>query len=106
MQILCGTDIVHIPKIEKILRNEATMRRLFHPTEAKGDAAHLAGIIAAKEAFFKALGKVPDFLAVEVTYFPSGKPKITASPELKNKSCDISISHDGEYAIALAVIQP
>ena len=105
MPILCGVDIVHIPKTEKILRKDGTMQKFFHTREIKGDSRHLAGVIAAKEAFFKALGKVPDFLAIEVSYHASGKPKITAAPELaKYKSCDVSISHDGDYAIAFAVI--
>lgn len=106
MAVLCGVDIVQVPKMEKILRKEGALKQFLHQTEIKGDTEHLSGIIAAKEAFFKAIGKTPDFLAVEITHTPSGKPEIKAAPELCIfKSCDVSISHDGDYAIAFVVLQ-
>ena len=67
---------------------------------------HLAGIIAAKEAFFKALGKVPKFREVQIRHDPAGKPTLVVPPTLHTfSSCDVSISHDGDYAVAFVVLQ-
>jgi phosphopantetheine--protein transferase-like protein len=107
MAILCGTDIVHIPKVEGMLGNDAVLRRFFHASElSRSDAEHLAGILAAKEAFFKALGVLPRFQEVELLYEPSGRPKLVVSPEFKKfDSCDVSISHEKDYAIAMVVLE-
>ena len=58
------------------------------------------GIMSAKEAYFKALGtgiKRP-IRKVEILYTDKGKPYIA-----NDESCDLSISHDGEYAMAVVV---
>ena len=102
MPLRCGIDIVHIRKIERL--SPQSLSKFFSPGEVKGSAEHLAGVIAAKEAFFKALGIPPRFLEVEVIYEKSGRPKLKLSPELKAK-CDVSISHDGEYAVAVVVME-
>ena len=113
MAILCGVDIVYVPKIKRLIGKEATLQKFFHATElgsigskSGSDAQHLAGIIAAKEAFFKALGLVPKFNAVKVDYETSGRPKLIVSPEFRTyKDCDVSISHDKDYAIAFVVME-
>ena len=106
MVVICGVDIVYIPKIRKMIGNDALLKKFFHHKELSPDAQHLAGIIAAKEAFFKALGMVPKFDAIEIIYEASGRPKIKPALEFKSyKSCDVSISHDKDYAIALVVME-
>lgn len=102
-----GIDLVHLEKIKKVVNNEAAMKRLFHPSEALGSLEHLAGIIAVKEAFFKALGTLPQWLDIEVCYEPSGKPqlKYTSTLQKRIKEVDVSISHDNDYAIASVVLQ-
>ena len=108
MAILSGVDIVYIPKIEKILNNDNNLlKKFFHGSELTNrKPEHLAGIIAAKEAFFKALGMVPRFQDVELAYEGSGKPKLIVASEFQYfKSCDISISHDQDYAIALVILE-
>lgn len=105
MAILTGIDLVYIQDVKKMLGNDKLLRNFFHQSELQSDAQHLAGIIAAKEAFFKALGIVPKFLEIEIAYDPSGRPKIKASPQLKKyKSCDVSISHERNYAVAVVVM--
>lgn len=106
MSICTGIDMVYVPAVRKMLGNDRTLSRFFHQSELKNDAQHMAGIIAAKEAFFKALGIVPKFLEIEIAYDPSGRPKIKASPQLKKyKSCDLSISHERNYAVAVVVME-
>ena len=105
MGIRTGIDLVHVPAVRKMLGNEKLLRRFFHQTELKDDPHHMAGIIAAKEAFFKAIGIVPKFLEVEVAYDASGRPKIKPSPRFKAyKACDVSISHEKNYAVAVVVM--
>ena len=106
MAVICGVDIVYIPKIRKMIGDDALLKKFFHHKELSPDVQHLAGIIAIKEAFFKALGMVPKFDAIEIIYEASGRPKIKPAPEFKSyKSCDVSISHDKDYAIALVVME-
>ncbi|MBI3037216.1 4'-phosphopantetheinyl transferase superfamily protein [Candidatus Woesearchaeota archaeon] len=105
MSIRTGIDLAYVPAVRKMLGNDKTLSKFFHQSELKNDPQHMAGIIAAKEAFFKALGIVPKFLEVEVVHDTSGKPKIKASPQLKKyKSCDVSISHERSYAVAVVVM--
>ncbi len=104
--IRCGTDIVYIPSVASKLKNDAVLRKFFHAGEVRnGSMEHLAGVLAAKEAFFKALGIVPKFLDIELKYESGGRPYINAAPQWQLfKHCDVSISHDKDYAFAVVVI--
>ena len=102
--VAVGIDLVHVPKIEKLLRSEEAARKVFHPSELKDNMPeHLAGVFAAKEAYFKALKQKPDWLSVEVITKESGEPEIKAAAKNVAKPI-LSISHDGEYAVAVVVI--
>jgi phosphopantetheine--protein transferase-like protein len=107
MAILCGVDIIYIPGIKNILKDEKKLEKFFDATELTNTSAeHLAGIIAAKEAFFKALGEIPRFRDIQIAYKDSHKPYLIISPELqKYQSIDVSISHDKDYATAFVVIE-
>ncbi len=65
----------------------------------------LAGIFAAKEAVIKALGgKAGDWHKIEVIKNKTGRPEIKMlNLDEHVISQDISISHDGDYAMAVAV---
>lgn len=104
MDIKSGVDLVHIPRFAKFLKNHEAVKKVFHASEMKRDSVeHLAGVFAIKEAFFKALGKNPHFLEIEVC--PSrGKPTITYPTHHNISSIDISVSHDKDYAIAQVVM--
>lgn len=76
----------------------------------------IAGIYAVKEAFFKALGRgiksLSEFQSVEVLHTEDGQPileivdtqKLSIYPD-KFKDISISISHDGNIAMAICVIE-
>ncbi|MCK5025143.1 MAG: holo-ACP synthase [Nanoarchaeota archaeon] len=105
MEIKTGVDIVYIPRVGKLMENEGFIKKAFHASECRNySAEHIAGVFAAKEAFFKAIGKKPDWLKVEVKNQKTGRPRIIMSDELKEKhkieDIDVSISHDKDYAIA------
>ena len=106
-----GTDIVYIPRFEKILRENQQHfeQNVFCPAEWKDSSAEkLAGIFAAKEAALKALGiKAGRWQEICVKYSKEGKPFFAHFPqETKEQGRwkhELSISHDGEYAIAVVV---
>lgn len=104
--IRCGVDIVFIPDAVAKFKDEAVLKRFFHAKELENSShEHLAGLLAAKEAFFKALGMVPRFLDIQISNEPSGKPVLIAAPQWQTfRYSDLSISHDKDYAIAMVVI--
>lgn len=108
MAVACGVDIIYIPDIQNILNDEQKLKKFFDASELTTTTAeHLAGIIAAKEAFFKAIGQIPRFREVQIAYEKSNKPRLVVSPELQQyESSDVSISHDKDYAIAFVVLEP
>lgn len=107
MGFACGVDMLYIPGITRILMDEAMLEKFFDSQELqRTDPEHLAGIIAAKEAFFKALGIIPKFREIQVTHEKSGKPKLVVSPKYQQfASIDVSISHDKDYAVAFVVLE-
>ena len=73
----------------------------------------LSGLFAAKEAVSKALGTGIGYVAwreIEIVHLPSGQPLVVLSGRAKSvaekiglESWSVSISHDRDKAIALAV---
>lgn len=98
-----GTDIVKISRMEKSIKNESFLRRVFTEKEieyCKG-TENYAGIFAAKEAYFKAIGTgiTAPMTSIEILHNDRGKPYLNGI-----SNCDVSISHDGDYAIATVII--
>lgn len=58
---------------------------------------YLAGRFAAKEAIFKA-SQEKDYLKLSVLSDEDGRPYVKGHPDL-----DVSISHDGDYVVAVAL---
>ncbi|OGB83987.1 hypothetical protein A3F66_06875 [candidate division TM6 bacterium RIFCSPHIGHO2_12_FULL_32_22] len=107
MQIKIGCDLVNIERFKKSLENGGNLflEKIFSPEELKNrnKIESLAGLFAAKEATFKALDITTDnWLNIRILKQKSGKPYlILDSIDLNFEySCDISISHDGIYALA------
>jgi len=108
MPVKTGIDIVHIPRIKRLLENEAAVNCMLHRSElANMEPQHIAGIIAAKEAFFKSLEMVPKWKEIEISSKQNGKPFISLGNRLLShvQSVDLSISHDAEYAIAHVIVE-
>lgn len=109
---MIGIDAVDVERLRAVLhRSEGTEQRLFTPAEqsycrTKVDPViHFAGTLAVKEAVIKAarLGSLAAWgRRIEVRRDPSGAPavKILGSPQQR---FDISISHDGPVAVAVAI---
>ena len=98
-----GTDIVLISRIEKSLERDSFKNSVF----TEGEIAHcrksesFAGIFAAKEAYLKAKGTGINckLNTIEICYNEKGKPSIAGV-----EKSDVSISHDGDYAIATVIL--
>jgi holo-[acyl-carrier protein] synthase len=118
-----GIDIVSIQRIREILKKDGSHfeERVFSETERfycrkKADPyPHFAARFAAKEAYGKALGlglgPSGDFSDIEVIHEEGGAPMIHLRGEAKDiflkkggKSVHLSLSHDGDSAIASAIV--
>lgn len=109
MTIKIGCDLADIRKFKKSLERggNAFLDKIFSPQELafSSQPESLAGIFAAKEAVIKALKlKAGDWHKIEIRKNQNGRPEIILI-ELHHKiiSQDVSISHDGEYAMAVAI---
>lgn len=107
--ILTGIDIVYIPEFERNLNlsKKNFLDRVFTKKEIGQNKKieSLAGIFAAKEAVVKALGLKPSQWKEIKIVKKVHKPKVILTKKLnvKLKSCDISISHSENYAVAFFV---
>jgi len=116
MVMKIGTDIVQINRIEKSLTQfgDKFKQRFLLPQEMDivKKTASIAGFWAAKEAISKALGcgigSELSFHDIFITKNSRGAPTFTLSEEAQKihrvKASSLSISHDGGFAIAVAVI--
>jgi len=114
---MIGIDIISISRIEKSIAKfgDKAKNRFMTPNEQQIHikTSSIAGIWAAKEAFSKAIGsgigKEFSFLDIEIIKNTKGKPIINIlnnnlKQKLSNKQIDISITHDGGFAIAAIII--
>lgn len=118
-----GTDIVRIERIRKL--RPAAVARLLTPAEEEYCRRHaafeerVAGRFAAKEAILKALGcglgGGVTWRQIEILPDENGAPrarftgavarKLAAlAPKRGATRCHLSISHDGDYAVAYVVL--
>ncbi|MCS4532567.1 holo-ACP synthase [Corynebacterium sp. ES2730-CONJ] len=120
-----GVDMVHIPGFSEQLHTVGSQfSRSFSPRELRIAStkplrdAHLAGRYAVKEAFIKAwsqsnYGQPPtidslDFSDIEVVVDVWGRPRLELQGRVAevfpSSDIQISISHDGDYATAICLI--
>ncbi len=114
-----GIDIVKIERIKSILVKNSSgfYRRIFTQGEIEyirnKDEKTVAGLYAAKEAISKLVGTgigQLSFKDIEIYHEDRGKPRVKILCKLGNMlkaldidEVDLSISHEDEYAIAIAV---
>ena len=111
-----GVDIVLIKRIEEILsssKRNKFLEKIFSINEIEDaksrndEVRFFSGRFAAKEAVREATSRSSDstklsFKSIEIFNHKSGKPGVNLNNDL---AVDISISHDGNYAIAFCVVQ-
>ena len=105
LSVKIGCDIVKVKRFEKISRE--SLLKIFHEIEFK-NVKHetLAGMFAAKESCRKVFNDLR-WHDMMITKSKNGKPilKILQATKINSKilSHDLSISHDGDYAMAIVV---
>ena len=113
--MLIGTDIIKIDRIKKHINNKAFLDKIFTTQEINycnsysTPENHFSGKFAAKEAVKKAIlsGNIVDNISIkeiQVLNNSDKSPYITIN-KLKDIKCNISISHNGDYAIAFVIIE-
>ncbi|MEA2636020.1 MAG: ADP-dependent NAD(P)H-hydrate dehydratase / NAD(P)H-hydrate epimerase [Chloroflexota bacterium] len=109
-----GVDVAAIPRIaeaqkrfgDRFLRKFLTAREIDY---CGGSAERWAGRWAAKEAIGKAMPsgvRRPSMRDVEILPSEDGRPHVRVAPAtaLTGRDIDVSIAHDGHFAVAVAVI--
>lgn len=109
-----GIDLINIKRFEKLKNNISFMKKVFTESEleylnkTEYNLSTIAGLYAAKEAFLKSIKKgINDYslLDIEILHDSNKSPYIVLKGQLKKTynttNMSLSISHDGEYAIAI-----
>ena len=110
-----GTDIVKIDRIQKISTDNNFLSKIFTEKEIEycnshsKPYIHLSGKYAGKEAVKKALlsESISDNISlrnIEILNNSDKSPYVIIHG-INDLKCIISISHDGEYAIAFVLIE-
>jgi len=109
-----GVDIIEVERVKKIVeKNQRFIKRVFTPEEIKyclpkkNKYQHLAARFAAKEAFFKALGKRISWTEIGLINLPSGKPQLQINSKEKFlfRKTQVSISHLQDFALAVVILE-
>lgn len=110
-----GVDLVDLNRFEsKIAESTLFAERIFTTNERTAKPESLAGYWAAKEAFIKAVGHSNgiSFQEMEVIKDSHGKPSLQLSGQTADVAKDLgisnlhlSISHDGNMAVAMLVAE-
>lgn len=117
----CGVDIVKIDRFEKSAKDENFLKKYFSNEEQKyieqkqNPKQTIAGIFCAKEAVLKAfgigIGAGLNLSEISILHDSLGMPYVDVTAKifyyLNQKNCNeisVSISHDGDYAVAFCVI--
>ncbi len=114
MIIGIGADIIEVQRIQNLAeKSPRFLQRVFTHEEIeyshskKNRYQHLAARFAAKEAFFKALGRKIHWTEAGVVNLPSGKPALVVkTPEpLPFDTAHVSLSHLKDYAFAFVILE-
>ena len=111
-----GIDVLQIPRMQRSIKNEAFLHRVFTQSERdyilskKNTAQTAAGIFCAKEAVLKVLRKGITEIAltdIEVLHDETGAPyaALHSNISLENKHIFISITHSEDVAAATAILE-
>ncbi len=118
MILRSGIDTIEISRLNEIRPaiRARFIQRVFTDVEAaqaKDRSDALSGVFAAKEAVSKALGTGIGFVHwrdIEIVHLPSGRPTVhlhghakMVADELGLSEWSVSISHDRNKAVAMAV---
>jgi len=111
---MLGVDAVSIKRFHFLRQNDfSSWQKIFTEKEwnycfSQGKTAErLASIFAAKESVMKALGGkyVGRFDWLEIKHNRAGKPSVSINQQKKfKKKMELSVAHDGDIVIAVALV--
>ena len=118
----CGTDICSVMRMRESIEKlgDHFLKRVFTEKEMAycearklGKYESYAARFAGKEAVYKAIAPLKNeegtFTEVEILNQENGAPYVVLHGELKklcgNKHISVSLSHEKEYAIAMAIVE-
>lgn len=110
-----GIDITLINRFsnvsESFLEKNFTDNERNYIRKTNNNIQTIAGLYSAKEAFLKAIKKGISSYSlknIEINHEESGSPFIklygTIQNDISYSQIDVSISHDGDYAISIVII--
>ena len=114
---MIGIDLIKISRMQRLIKRfgDKSLQKFLSHDEILLAKNHktAAGFWAVKEATSKALGvgigSECSFFDIEIYKTPKGAPKIKLSKKIIDrfniKDISVSITHDGEYAIAAVAIE-
>lgn len=114
---MIGIDLIRIDRMRNFIERhgERGLEKFLTKNEIAIAKNHktVAGFWAAKEACSKALGcgigTECGFLDIEISKTPKGAPIITLQDSVKKRfniqHASLSITHDGDYAIAVVALK-
>ncbi|GHS87467.1 holo-[acyl-carrier-protein] synthase [Synergistales bacterium] len=121
MIIGLGVDLCSVSRMERAVRSRHFVERVFRPSEiayadekGKAAASSYASAFAAREAFAKASGLSFTKIAISSQFClkrENGVPRVIVPRELDSafergeKRAWVSLSHDGDYAVAVVVLE-
>ena len=117
-----GVDIVEVSRLKTLIKKSSFIEKIFSSEEAaycrskNNPEIHFAARFAAKEAVMKGLGtgfsKGISFKDIEVRVSVEGEPSIhltgkasELASQKKINSVLLSLSHETQYAVAVALLQ-
>ena len=117
--VLVGCDVVFVPEVARAHARFGSnyLRRVFHMDGAADEAAVTPESLAGRFAAIEAVGKLLDARSYDLSFrdivvrpSATGRPEVHLSAgaeerfrSLGAQSLDVSISHDGHFAFAVAV---
>ncbi len=108
MKYSVGCDIVFLPAFSQSVQEagEPFLEKIFVQQELAlaQSLESLAGYFAIKESVIKALGVKILWHDIVISKLETGKPVVQLPIFYAFYTCEVSVAHHGEYAVAVAVI--
>jgi holo-[acyl-carrier protein] synthase len=109
-----GIDFIEVKRIRDLAeKSPRFLEKIFTPVEIaycskkRNKYQNYAARFAAKEAFFKAVGKRVHWKDVELVNLPSGEPRLEmkAGQKWPFTRAHVSVTHLAEHAMAIVILE-
>lgn len=108
MKYSVGCDIVYLPSFTRSVQEagDPFLEKIFTQNELimAQSLDSLAGYFAIKESVIKAIGTKIPWHDIVVSKLETGKPVVQLPIFYVFYTCEVSVAHHGEYAVAMAIV--